>query len=177
MNKYTALRVLAIISLICAITGSIATRSDAAGVGEDFTVQLNAGPKTWKIRKQAKVVDQLVDGLTIRTKGDCSTADLCVDVKVDHYDDAEMLELSYGHHPIWLGLCAYPSPTHYVVYLNTKYTFNRQEREAVSLHELGHALGLDHNEGEGVMGESDIRPDFFTPGELALIQAKYAQYI
>ena len=178
MNRNTFRILLIVLTFLGVIIGTCTTEAHASTAknGGDFVVQINAGPKTWMIKKQARKVDAVVDGLTVRTSGDCTTADLCVDVNVDHYDHAEALDLSWGQLNNWGGLCTFPQPDHYVIYLNTLTTAGKLFRQQVALHEFGHALGLPHMEGTGMMNPDGGRPDFFNDIELATLWAKYAPY-
>lgn len=125
--------------------------------GVDTIVQLEAPADSWKIRKSARSVDALIDGLTINTRGNCALNpnDLCVKVVVDYYTNAETIAITNGSSADWKGVVTF-DPDNYqnrTVHLNTASTRGSQNRSIVAMHELGHALGLGHHDGRGMLGE------------------------
>lgn len=138
------------------------------GDGGSVVVQVDAPPGSWQIRRSARAIAAQVDGVTVRTSGDCSTADACVRVVVDAFDPPTMLALSEGVEDRWYGLTTYPGER--VIYLNT--TTPRYDREHTAAHEFGHAIGLAHMRSRGLMSTKRSTDDLH-PREVALLESWY----
>lgn len=140
--------------------------------GDVLTVQVNAGPGTWQIRRIAKALDAQVEGVVVRTSGDCAEVDVCVGVNVALFDEMQMLNLSNGLHPYWDGLMTYTSDMRgRTIYLNLATPGWR--RSLVVAHELGHVFGLDHHKSRGVMSLAGRTMSEFHPREIALLNQHY----
>lgn len=142
----------------------------------EVVVQINAGPKSWGIRRAARRMDEEVDGLTVRTSGDCATADVCVTVRVGHYNDADMMRLSEGYAPAWLGLTVYPTARDRIIYLNAANALADDTRARTAAHEFGHILGLAHHYGYGLMSVSrsyKMRAPWLSADEVTLLRGWY----
>ena len=144
--------------------------------GGEIVVQVNATPGSWQIRRSARRLAAQLDGVTVRTSGDCATADVCVTVAVGHYETDETLALSGGNHSGWGGLTTYPEAASRVIYLNTATTDRRPgDRRYTAAHEFGHVLGLTHHQSSGLM--SDVRrhqTETLSVEELAVLTAAYS---
>lgn len=122
----------------------------------DVEVMIQAPLKSWGIRRAAKFYDAQVDGLTIHTRGTCAAQPqaVCVRVFVGNYSSEQTLAISHGLAADWHGFVDYHDAGR-TIYLNSRYGMSR----VVTMHELGHVLGLDHHEGsEGVMVTTDLDP-------------------
>lgn len=122
-------------------------------------VQLQAPRASWGIRQVARRMDAELPGITISVRGRCQPADYtttCVRVRMDNYSVERQHWLA--QQPVeWYALTAYPAPNLRVVYLNRAY--DHPNREAVTAHELGHVLGLNHHDRAGVCGRWPDRTD------------------
>lgn len=143
-----------------------------------YIVQVNAGPGTWQIRRSARQLNaQLavtIPQLQIRTSGDCGTADVCVSVEVGSWDEPEMLEISGGVSSMWAGLIASPNYDRRIIYLNRLTGYISKDRARAARHELGHALGLDHHYGPGIVGSYRDSGPLLSESELRALAAQYA---
>lgn len=143
----------------------------------DVEVMLQAPLKAWGIRRAAKFYDAQVDGLTIHTRGTCAARPqaVCSRVVIGNYSSEQMLAISHGLAADWHGFVDYQvdsagRASSRTIYLNSRYGFSR----VVTMHELGHVLGLDHHDGgEGVMVTTDLDPVPST-AELDVLRAAYA---
>lgn len=142
------------------------------GDGGPVVVQVDAPPGSWRIRQSARRLDSQLFGVTVRTSGDCSTADMCVHVVVGSWDVAQMKAIC-GDVGVWAGLTCFPEgieSKNRMVYLNASQAFGRY-RQYVGVHEMAHVLGLDHHQADGVMGPQQAL--FLSPGEQAVLDAYY----
>lgn len=138
-------------------------------------VQLNAPAKSWKIRHAARAMDAQLPNVTVRTSGDCATADVCVTVAVGWWGPADMLRISEGYVPSWAGLTTYPTSHERFIYLNGDRMHYRTGRTHVAAHEFGHALGLAHHDEYGVMSSRQNSPEVLSAAEVALIEGGIAE--
>lgn len=143
------------------------------GDGGPVVVQVDAPPGSWRIRQSARRLDSQLFGVTVRTSGDCSTADMCVHVAVGAWDVAQMDAISGVPGFVWAGWTAFPEGIegkNRMVYLNASQAFGHY-RQYVGVHEMAHVLGLDHHQADGVLGPRQAL--FLSPGEQAVLDAYY----
>lgn len=122
-------------------------------------LQVQAPRAAWGIRRAAQRMDAALPGITISVRGRCDLTDhttTCVRVRMDNYS----LERQHwlAQQPVgWFALTAYPAPNLRVVYLNRAH--HHRNPEAITAHELGHVLGLNHHDRAGVCGKWPGRTD------------------
>jgi hypothetical protein len=139
--------------------------------GDVLTVQVNAGPGTWQIKRIAKALDLQVDGVIVRTSGDCAEVDLCVTVAPPQYFSEEQQYALLGQEIRWNALTTYPSDRERVIYLNQ--TTERWHRPLTAAHEMGHVFGLDHHQSRGVTSIAGRESREMHPSEIALLNQYY----
>lgn len=178
-------RLLTTLACVLAMLGAAPAQADTAahywptlyapvGDGGAVVVQVNAPPGSWEIRRMARVLDAQLHGVTIRTGGDCATADACVRVVVGTWTPEEALAISGGHWATWTGLTTYPTPGERVIYLNATNAHSAAFRRHVAAHELGHALGLAHHESTGLMSTvRERQTDTLHAREIATLATHY----
>lgn len=141
--------------------------------GDVLTVQVNAGPGTWQIKRIARAMDAQVEGVVVRTSGDCAEVDICVNVPTPQlFDEAQMLALSEGTEDNWAGLMTYTDDMRgRTIWLNL--SAQRWYQPIVAAHELGHVFGLDHHQSRGVTSTSGRWMKTLHPREIALLNQHY----
>lgn len=158
----------------------LAVYRDPAATEVDQVIYLEAGSQSWKIKQVAAALDAQVDGLTIVSgaPGTCDRAPtaLCVTVVVGSWDEAQQREMALGDF-VWRGLTTVDSDSHRTIHLNSNPMgapcTQPRCKKAIAAHELGHAVGLDHDNW-GLMSVTGKATAWFSDTELALLRSWYS---
>lgn len=141
-------------------------RSDGVEVTTE-TVYIDAGAGMWSARQSARRWESLVPTLNIEI-GPCVSSAPCIRVHVGKFD----------HIKTKGAWCDFPSHYERDLYLNTQADLPRGGRKLAVMHEMGHALGLDHHDrSRGVMSSRVWdNPYSLTPsrGEIRVLTEQFA---
>lgn len=145
---------------------------------DTYVMQVNGGAGTWQIRRAARRLNAqlstVLPQVQIRTKGDCATADVCVNVVAATFTTTQTRELSMGSAEDWKGLTTWPTPGTSVVYLNNGVgNVNARGRYHTAAHELGHVLGLAHHDERAGLMSNDTE-GLLSVSEIAVLAVQYA---
>jgi hypothetical protein len=143
----------------------------------DLAMQLEAPPQAWGLRRSARIMDEQIDGLTIRTTGTCAESPdaICIHVEVGDYTHQERLDLTYGQVAAWDGVClCVDGPTRWIYLREYDRWQYMSHKRAIAAHELGHALGLGHHEWAGVTSTRTINRKTLSVAELRVLREWYS---